>query len=147
MVLRLTLEAFLESLTSSPFTYRTPAFSMHGFACASASVPRPQSTEGAGASLLCHSIGLKTSAGISTCCPSATLLSLTLGPDLPRADEPSPGNLGLSTDRILTCLFVTYTGILTSNRSTCPPDHASPLLERSPTTHGISINPQIRCDA
>ena len=108
----------------------------HGFACAPASVPRPQSTEGAGASLLCHSIGLMTSAGISTCYPSATLLSLTLGPDLPRADEPSPGNLGLSTDRILACLFVTYTGILTSNHSSSPSDLPSPLLERSPTTYG-----------
>jgi hypothetical protein len=89
---------------------------------------------GADVSLLCHSISLYTSAGISTCYPSATLLSLTLGPDLPRADEPSPGNLGFSTDRILTCLFVTYTGILTSNRSSRPSDRPSPLLERSPTT-------------
>ena len=39
-----------------------------------------------------------------TCCPSATLYSLTLGPDLPWADEPSPGNLRLSTARILTLL-------------------------------------------
>ena len=44
------------------------------------------------------------SAGISTCYPSATLFSLTLGPDLPWADEPSPGNLRLSTARILTLL-------------------------------------------
>ena len=39
-----------------------------------------------------------------TCCPSATLLGLTLGPDLPWADEPSPGNLRLSTAKILTLL-------------------------------------------
>ncbi len=39
-----------------------------------------------------------------TCCPSATLFSLTLGPDLPWADEPSPGNLRLSTAKILTLL-------------------------------------------
>ena len=39
-----------------------------------------------------------------TCSPSATLLSLTLGPDLPWADEPSPGNLRLSTAWILTML-------------------------------------------
>ena len=38
------------------------------------------------------------------CCPSATLFSLTLGPDLPWADEPSPGNLRLSTAKILTLL-------------------------------------------
>ena len=44
------------------------------------------------------------SAGISTCYPSATPFGLTLGPDLPWADEPSPGNLRLSTARILTLL-------------------------------------------
>ena len=43
-------------------------------------------------------------AGISTCYPSATLLSLALGPDLPRADQLYPGNLGHSAVRILTLL-------------------------------------------
>ena len=43
-------------------------------------------------------------AGISTCCPSATPFGLTLGPDLPWADEPSPGNLRLSMAWILTML-------------------------------------------
>ena len=42
------------------------------------------------------------STGISTCCPSATPLGLALGPDLPRADEPSSGNLGFSVRGILT---------------------------------------------
>ena len=36
------------------------------------------------------------SAGISTCCPSATSFDLALGPDLPRADQLYPGNLGYS---------------------------------------------------
>ena len=40
--------------------------------------------------------------GISTCCPSATLLSLALGTDLPRADQLYPGNLGYSATRIPT---------------------------------------------
>ena len=40
--------------------------------------------------------------GISTDCPSLTPFDLSLGPDLPWADEPSPGNLRLSTIRILT---------------------------------------------
>ena len=40
--------------------------------------------------------------GISTVCASATLLSLTLAPGLPRADEPTPRNLRLSTITILT---------------------------------------------
>ena len=43
-------------------------------------------------------------AGISTCYPSATTSVLTLGPDLPWADEPSPGNLGLSTATFLAWL-------------------------------------------
>ena len=38
--------------------------------------------------------------GISTCCPSSTLFSLNLGPDLPWVVEPSPGNLRLSTEKI-----------------------------------------------
>ena len=42
------------------------------------------------------------SAGISTCCPSATALALTLGPDLPRADQLYPGNLGYSATGIPT---------------------------------------------
>ena len=50
---------------------------------------------------LLHSIG---SAGIYTCCPSPTTSVLGLGPDLPWADEPSPGNLGLSTCRFLACI-------------------------------------------
>ena len=43
-------------------------------------------------------------AGISTCCPSPTTSVLGLGPDLPWADEPSPGNLRLSTGKFLACL-------------------------------------------
>ena len=45
-----------------------------------------------------------TGAGISTCCPSATRFRLALGPDLPRADQLYPGNLGYSAERILTFL-------------------------------------------
>ena len=44
------------------------------------------------------------SAGISTCCPSATSFDLTLGPDLPRADQLYSGNLGYSAGRIPTFL-------------------------------------------
>ena len=43
-------------------------------------------------------------AGISTCYPSPTTSVLGLGPDLPWVDEPSPGNLGLSTGMFLACL-------------------------------------------
>ena len=44
------------------------------------------------------------SAGISTCYPSDTPFGLSLGPDLPQADEPSLGNLRFSTGWILTIL-------------------------------------------
>ena len=37
------------------------------------------------------------STGMSACCPSSTPFGLDLGPDLPWADYPSPGNLWLST--------------------------------------------------
>ena len=42
--------------------------------------------------------------GLSTSCPSATPLGLALGPDLPRADQLYPGNLGYSAGRIPTFL-------------------------------------------
>ena len=42
--------------------------------------------------------------GISACCPSATALALTLGPDSPRADQLYPGNLRYSAGRIPTFL-------------------------------------------
>ena len=45
-----------------------------------------------------------SSTGISTCCPSATLLCLALGPDLPRADQLYPGILGYSAWRIPTSI-------------------------------------------
>lgn len=73
--------------------------------------------------------------GISTRCPSRTPFGLRLGPDLPWVDEPSPGTLRLSADKILTCLFATHTGILTSQRSTKPSSSASPPWERSPTAN------------
>ena len=43
-------------------------------------------------------------AGISTCCPSATSFDLTLGPDLPRADQLYSGNLRYSAWRIPTSI-------------------------------------------
>ena len=54
--------------------------------------------------LLCQRIAHKGGTGISTSCPSPTTIVLGLGPDLPWADEPSPGNLGLSTCRFLACI-------------------------------------------
>ena len=54
--------------------------------------------------LLCQCIAHIGGTGISTSCPSPTTFVLGLGPDLPWADEPSPGNLGLSTCKFLACI-------------------------------------------
>ena len=54
--------------------------------------------------LLCHCVTDVGGTGISTSCPSPTTFVLGLGPDLPWADEPSPGNLGLSTAMFLALL-------------------------------------------
>ena len=54
--------------------------------------------------LLCQCIAPTGGTGISTSCPSPTTIVLGLGPDLPWADEPSPGNLGLSTCMFLACI-------------------------------------------
>ena len=61
------------------------------------------------------------------------LLRLGLGPDLPRVDERCPGILRLPVRQILTDVFATHTGILTSKPSTTPYGIASLCLERSPT--------------
>ena len=55
-------------------------------------------------SLCVPTVLLYCSTGISTYCPSATSFDLTLGPDLPRADQLYSGNLGYSAGRILTFL-------------------------------------------
>ena len=57
--------------------------------------------------LLCQCFTSIGGTGISTCSPSPTTFVLGLGPDLPWADEPSPGNLGLST-----CVFLAHISLL-----------------------------------
>ena len=54
--------------------------------------------------LLCQCVTPIGGTGISTSSPSPTTSVLGLGPDLPWADEPSPGNLGLSTCKFLACI-------------------------------------------
>ena len=54
--------------------------------------------------LLCQCFTLTGGTGISTSYPSPTTFVLGLGPDLPWVDEPSPGNLGLSTCKFLACI-------------------------------------------
>ena len=55
-------------------------------------------------SLCVPTVLLYCSTGISTCYPSTTTFVLSLGPDLPRADQLYSGNLGYSAGRILTFL-------------------------------------------
>ncbi len=70
--------------------------------------------------------------GISTSCPSATRPRLALGPDLPRADQLYPGNLGYSAGRILTflSLLIPAFSLLSSPRYLpvpLPPANNAPL--------------------
>ena len=58
------------------------------------------------------------SAGISTCSPSTTSFDLALGPDLPRADQLYPGNLGYSAQGIPTPVSLL---IPASSLPACPP--------------------------
>ena len=78
------------------------AFPISVFAWISATSLAPALPAAGSPSLLRHSFIHTVSTGISTCCPSTTPLGLALGPDLPRADEPSSGNLGFSVRGILT---------------------------------------------
>ena len=73
------------------------------------------------------------STGLSTCCPSTTLFSLALGPDLPRADQLYPGNLRYSAGRILTFLSLLIPAF--SLHAPPPPlvSTASPTHQCSPT--------------
>src|SRR5699024_163854 len=64
------------------------------------------------------------STGISTCCPSATAPALALGPDLPRADQLYPGNLGYSAVRTLTLLSL----LIPAFSLPCSPQLLSVLL-------------------
>ena len=71
---------------------------------------------------LCHCIIYTNfgSTGISTSCPSSTPFDLDLGPDLPWADEPSPGNLRLSTGRFLASLSLLMPAFSLVSRPSVP---------------------------
>ena len=99
--------------------------------------------------LLRQRIAHKGGTGISTSCPSPTTSVLGLGPDLPWADEPSPGNLGLST-----CKFLAYISLLIPAFSllhrprvlpvTLQPMHYAPLpltLSREPEASVVCLAP------
>ena len=60
------------------------------------------------------------SAGILTCFPSTTLLSLILGADSPCVDYRRAGNLGLSACGFFSRIIVTHVSIRTSDISSNP---------------------------
>ena len=62
------------------------------------------------------------------------LLGLSLGPDLPWADEPSPGNLRLSTAKILTLLSLLIPAFSLLLRPQLLPVLLLPTAECSSTT-------------
>ena len=84
----------------------------------------------------CVSASLLTGGtGISTSCPSPTTFVLGLGPDLPWADEPSPGNLGLSTCKFLACISLLIPAFSLLHRPRSSSDTASASARCSSTEH------------
>ena len=83
------------------------------------------------------------SAGIFTCCPSATPLSLALGPDLPRADQLYPGNLGYSAWRIPTSISLLIPAFSLPYGPQPLSGTASPPMECS-STMDLSVHPWLR---
>ena len=73
-------------------------------------------------------------AGISTSYPSDTPFGLSLGPDLPWADEPSPGNLRLSMAWILTMLSLLIPAFSLLSRPAVLSIYLRPTIECSSTT-------------
>ena len=101
------LAAFLAGVDSkTSFPWSTPRHSS-GFRLAYFTTSHPHCLDAlfqprASSIFPCHCfISYLGSTGLSTCCPSCTPFGLHLGPDLPWADEPSPGILRLSTAEFL----------------------------------------------
>ena len=97
--------------------------------------------------LLCQRFAHKGGTGISTSYPSPTTVVLGLGPDLPWADEPSPGNLGLSTCRFLACisLLIPAFSLLCSPpllRLRLLPAHYAPLPLEFMNTTSCVLSPE-----
>ena len=72
--------------------------------------------------------------GISASCPSTTPLGLVLGPDLPWADEPSPGTLGQSAGEFFPPLSLLMPTFSLDTRPPLGYPAASIAYRRSPTT-------------
>ena len=85
------------------------------------------------------------SAGISTCCPSATTFVLTLGPDLPRADQLYPGILGYSAERILTSLSLLIPAFSLQYTPRLLIGTASPRIQCSSTNALLHSQASVSC--
>ena len=77
-----------------------------------------------------------TGTGISTRHPSTTPVGLALGPDSPRADEPSPGTLGHTAPGTPTPVSLLMPASSLPHRPPGVTPPASPSTGRSPTTPG-----------
>ena len=85
------------------------------------------------------------SAGISTCCPSATTLVLALGPDLPRADQLYPGILGYSAERIPTSLSLLIPAFSLQYTPRLLTGTASPRIQCSSTNVLLHSRASVSC--
>ena len=85
------------------------------------------------------------SAGISTCCPSATTFVLALGPDLPRADQLHPGILGYSAERIPTSLSLLIPAFSLRYAPRLLTGTASPRIQCSSTNVYIHSRASVSC--
>ena len=82
--------------------------------------------------------------GLFTCFPSATPSGLALGPDLPRADQLYPGNLGYSAEGIPTLLSLLIPAFSLPAPPRCLTACAS-LAQRCSSTACIATSLRLRC--
>ena len=95
--------ARLTSVLASAFRpHHASAFLHAGFPWHAALSLAPALPSAGSACPIRHSFAHSRGTGISACLPSDTPFGLSLGPDSPRADEPSSGDLGPSVCGILT---------------------------------------------
>ena len=96
-------------------------------------------------SLCVPTVLISCSTGISTCCPSTTLFSLALGPDLPRADQLYSGNLRYSAWRILTSISLLIPAFSLLNTPLLLIGAASSQLRMLLYQSYIRMIPKLRC--
>ena len=96
--------------------------------------------------LLCHRFiyAIFGGIGFSTDCPSSTPFGLDLGPDLPWADEPSPGILRFSTEEFLAPLSLLMPAFSLVSRPSALPFRLLPYIHCS-STDVITYIPMLRC--